>query len=116
MDKQKKTAVRRVFVLTDDERFNTQNAEEYGARIFLEPKATPFTPIEFMEEVVEYLDKYLYDSEKDYILFAGPVQALALYIGTVMAEYAPVNILLYHAPSEKYQAKTICENYTREKV
>jgi len=112
----KKKVVRRVFVLTNDERFDTRSAEEHGARIFLEPTTTPFTAEEFMEEIVESLEKYLYDPEKDFILMAGPVQALALYVGTIMAEYAPITLLLYHAPTEKYHPKTVCQKYTKEKV
>lgn len=99
--------IKRVFVLEDNERFDTRSAETYGVRIFLNPPSSPFTPEAFMGEVTKALETYHYDPDKDYILMAGPVQALALYIGTVMSEWLPINVLLYHAPSEKYQVKTI---------
>jgi len=101
------TSIRRVFVLEDNERFDTRSAEEYGARVFLNPSSSPFTPEIFMSEVIKALETYHYDPDKDFILMAGPVQALALYIGTVMSEWLPINVLLYHAPSEKYQVKII---------
>ena len=104
-------AVRRVFILEDNERFDTSSTESFGPRIYLNPQTSPFNPDSFVEELYESLNKYLYDPDKDYIAIVGPVQALALYIGALMAEYAPVDLLLYHAPSGLYQAKQVGSKY-----
>jgi len=108
--------IKRVFVLEDSDRYDTRNAEEYGARVFINPASSPFTPEKFMGEIIKTLETYHYDPDVDFILMAGPVQALALYIGTVMSEWLPINLLLYHAPSEKYQAKVAGQKYIVETV
>jgi len=104
----------RVFILTEDKRYDTSPATKYGDRIFLNPESSPFNTNDFIKEVKERLEFFRYDNKIDFIAIVGPVQALAIFVGAVMAEYAPVEILMFSAPDSNYQNKKVCEEYIDE--
>lgn len=104
----------RVFIIHDRDRYDTAPAEFFGERIFLEPETNPFNTNVFIKEIMEILAKYRFDNKTDFIAHVGPHVASGLFVGAVMAGYAPVHLLLYNAPNSTYQHKTVNIEYKEE--
>ena len=81
----------RVFLIEKSERFDTKPAVVFGDRVFLNPSASVFKTDVWVQEVRTLLDKHCFNCLEDFIAVSGPTQALAVFVGTVMADYAPHN-------------------------
>ena len=104
----------RAFIIDDDPRFDTAPAESFGRRVFLNPSPSPFNALEFMRETRRLLVEQGYDPDRDFITMSGKAIKQSLFIGAVCSEWAPVQLLLFHAPTNTYQVKTVCREYATD--
>lgn len=56
----------------------------------------------FKVELIQALDYHGFDPATDYLLVAGGFVPLALAIGTMVAEYGPIQVLLFSATERDY--------------
>lgn len=102
----------RVFLIAENQRFNTQAAEAFGKRVFLfegrEPN--PFDVEKLQIEVLRRLVKHWFNPKLDYIVLTGSSVQTALFLGIVAGEYlnkSSIRILIFDARSDSYQSKRV---------
>jgi len=100
----------RVFFITDETRFDTTPAEEYGERMFVYDRTSycPWSdPDKLAREALRFLSENRFDPEYDHIALTGPATPLSVFTAVVLAAYETINVLIFNARAEKYRPRTL---------
>ena len=117
----------RVFILEpvrpNRKHIDTSSASEFGEVNYLLPPdlvfSSVFEPGDYIEDILDRLDKVEFNTEEDAFLIAGSMLNIALAMSalTVYAEGHPIQLLMYNAVASKYELRRMpTEDRPQEKV
>jgi hypothetical protein len=94
------------------------SAEKYGRIVYLfedgRPRAS-FWSDEFKMQLLARLEEVNYHPMVDYFMASGAIAPLSIALCTIVAEYGPTRLLIYHAVKRDYWQKVVGDaNYVRE--
>jgi len=89
-------------------RFDTRSAEEFGELHYLAGEfSSPFNTDGFIQELMQGLSQYGFDSDHDYIALTGQTIPVALLVGVIMSCYPTARLLLFDARDGGYKDKIV---------
>jgi hypothetical protein len=103
------TSMPRVFLVSRSERFNTQAAERFGMRTFLDVSSSVFAVDKFIDEIYDKMVHERYQPGVDYIALTGPNLEVALLCATVFGAWPDreQKLLLFDARSGYYTERRV---------
>lgn len=103
------TTTSRVFVLEPCS-LDISRAARFGEIVYIFRKGMRRRSIwddEFKQEVMGALDENEYDPKKDYLLVAGHMVPLVLFISAALRHYTGINVLFYCSTDRDYVSRSL---------
>lgn len=99
----------RVFFLLKSDRFQTEEAEKFGERVFLFQNSlrSPLNPNDLILDCMDLLEENNFKLDEDYIAITGPVIQLSMFFAACLSKYGIVQALIFDARTERYHERTI---------
>lgn len=108
----------RVFLLEVSQNVDVGRALEYGPIVPLfkstngDKKGKADRPSmwdteEFKEQILKELEDHKYDPEKDYLLIAGHIIPIVIFVAAVVAEWENIHVLFWSSGYKKYVVRKL---------
>lgn len=99
----------RAFAIQFNSRFNLKPAEKFGEVTYLYTDKVPpiVTPQVVVEEVIERLEHFSFDPDKDFVVLSGSTVNVVLFVAAAILAYEKIKLLIYDPKRNVYYEREI---------